>query len=141
MRRKHLDGSGSIRDTVHSGGRREKSSKKKKSDKRSDKKEKKEKKKSRDSARKSSKPVTDKSNTIEPMDNPEDAGQTTANYANKEEFKAATREVEQRRLREVRLWLLANTIIFVVTAPSLHFTRWENLDYKGQTALIIQAVL
>ena len=41
----------------------------------------------------------------------------------------------------MRIWLLANTIIFIVTAPSLHFYRWNRLDYKGQAALVIQAAL
>lgn len=51
------------------------------------------------------------------------------------------RDSEERRLREVRTWLMVNAVIFVVTAPSLHFTRWDSLDYKGKTALLIQAGL
>ena len=49
--------------------------------------------------------------------------------------------VEERRLKEVRLWILANTIIFLVTAPSLHYYRWERMDYKGQAAIVIQSAL
>ena len=57
------------------------------------------------------------------------------------EFTAAIREVEERRLREVRLWVLANTLIFIVTAPTLHLYRWNRLDYKGQAALISAAAV
>lgn len=124
----------------HMGGGKEKSPRKKKKDKKKDKKRESDKAVAQTmSAPK--KNTTDQSNTIEPKDNPEDAGQNTQQFKNKIEFRAAIREVEERRLREVRIWLLANTIIFIVTAPSLHFYRWNRLDYKGQAALVIQAAL
>ena len=131
-------------DIEHSGGKKEKKDKSKKKKSKKDKKEKKERSRSRDdkvertTASKHSAPT----GTIEPIDNPDDITAVgSANYKTKQEFKAAIKKVEEKRLIEVRIWLLCNILIFIVTAPSLHISRWERLDYKGQAALIIQGAL
>lgn len=91
----------------------------------------------------SQKEISAPTGTIEPNDNPDVKSEETqaGAYKSKKEFKVLMKTVEERRLKEVRLWILANSIIFLVTAPSLHYYRWERMDYKGQAAIVIQSSL
>ena len=121
---------------MHSGGKKDKSKKKK------DKKNKRSKKdheeplieeKPNKRAESVKKNDTGASGTIEPYHNPDDVAGANQNtgYRGKREFRSALRDVVDRRLREIRIWMLSNLLIFVVTAPTLHFPRWDNLDFKG----------
>ena len=73
--------------------------------------------------------------------------QQQPSYKSTEEVKPSTtseygqglEKVQEKRLIEVRIWILVNYFIFFITAPTIHFFRWDRLDNKGKIALIIMS--
>ena len=47
------------------------------------------------------------------------------------EYVQGLEETQIRRLQEIRIWIIANYLIFMITVPMLHIARYERLDNKG----------
>lgn len=61
-------------------------------------------------------------------------------YEKSDEYKTNLILVQNKRLAEVRIWIIVNYAIFFVTAPTMHYIRWERIDTKGEIALIVMTI-
>jgi hypothetical protein len=49
--------------------------------------------------------------------------------------------INERRLSEVRMWVMLNNFIFLISAPTLHYNRFNRMEIKGQLAITIQSCM